>query len=148
MEREDTMTNNRRTAVIQFVKYALVGVMNTLVTLIVIYVTKSFLGIKPMGANAIGYGCGLVNSFIWNKTWVFRSRKDFKREAVKFLVGFGLCYALQFVIVWVLTYRTPLGAMQWVIGGLTFSGYAVATLAGNVGYTVANFIYNRTVTFK
>lgn len=145
---EDTMTNNRRIAVIQFVKYALVGVMNTLVTLIVIYVTKSFLGIKPMGANAIGYACGLINSFIWNKTWVFRSRKDFKREALKFMVGFGLCYLLQFVIVWALTYRTPLGEMQWVIAGMTFSGYAVATLAGNVGYTVANFIFNRTVTFK
>lgn len=145
---EDTMTNNRRIAVIQFAKYALVGVMNTLVTLIVIYVTKSFLGIKPMGANAIGYVCGLINSFIWNKTWVFRSQKDFKREALKFMVGFGLCYLLQFVIVWALTYRTPLGEMQWVIAGMTFSGYAVATLAGNVGYTVANFIFNRTVTFK
>lgn len=145
---EDTMINNRRIAVIQFVKYALVGVMNTLVTLIVIYVTKSFLGIKPMGANAIGYVCGLINSFIWNKTWVFRSQKDFKREALKFMVGFGLCYLLQFVIVWALTYRTPLGEMQWVIAGMTFSGYAVATLAGNVGYTVANFIFNRTVTFK
>lgn len=142
------MTNNRRIAVIQFAKYALVGVMNTLVTLIVIYVTKSFLGIKPMGANAIGYVCGLINSFIWNKTWVFRSQKDFKREALKFMVGFGLCYLLQFVIVWALTYRTPLGEMQWVIAGMTFSGYAVATLAGNVGYTVANFIFNRTVTFK
>lgn len=144
----DTMTTNGKKTVIQFVKYALVGVMNTLVTLIVIYVTKSFLGIKPMGANAIGYVCGLINSFIWNKRWVFRSQKDFKREAVKFMAGFGLCYALQFVIVWVLTYRTPLGAMQWEIQGMAFSGYAVATLAGNIGYTATNFIYNRMVTFK
>lgn len=142
------MESNRRETITQFVKYALVGVMNTLVTLGVIYVTKSFLGIKPMGANAMGYACGLINSFIWNKTWVFQSRKDFKREAIKFMVGFGLCYALQFVIVWALTYRTALGEMEWVVAGLTFSGYAVATLAGNVGYTVANFIYNRAVTFK
>lgn len=145
---ENTMTGSKQAAMIQFLKYAIVGVMNTLVTLVVIYVTKSFLGIKPMGANAIGYGCGLINSFIWNKRWVFQSRKDFKREAVKFMVGFGLCYALQFIIVWALTYRTPLGEMEWVVWELTFSGYAVATLAGNVGYTVANFIYNRLVTFK
>lgn len=138
----------KKTAIVQFAKYALVGVMNTLVTLGVIYVTKSFLGVKPMGANAIGYVCGLINSFIWNKTWVFHSHKDFKREAVKFACGFGLCYALQFVIVWALTYRTPLGGMEWAVAGMTFSGYAVATLAGNVGYTLANFVYNRMVTFK
>jgi putative flippase GtrA len=141
-------TPSRRAALLQFVKYALVGVMNTLVTLIVIYVTKSFLGIKPMGANAIGYACGLVNSFIWNKTWVFRSDGGAAREAIRFALGFALCYALQFIIVWALTYRSALGGMQWEILGLTFSGYAAATLVGNIGYTVANFIYNRTVTFR
>ncbi|MCC8037840.1 MAG: GtrA family protein [Bacteroidales bacterium] len=149
MELARTMPQISHRTVIQFVKYALVGVLNTLVTLLVIFVCKSLLHVPLMGANAIGYGAGVINSFIWNKTWVFRSDKDFRREALKFLGGFALCYALQAAVVWTLS--VP---MDWAdqlyspLPGVVFSGYAVATILGNVVYTIANFIYNRAVTFK
>lgn len=38
---------SRRTATLQFLRYALTGVMNTLLTLLVIYFTKGILGINP-----------------------------------------------------------------------------------------------------
>ena len=142
------MEAKRKETIVQFIKYGLVGVMNTLVTLGVIYVAKTFCGVPLMGANALGYICGLINSFLWNKAWVFHSKKGFTGEALKFICGFAVCYALQFAVVWALNYQAPLGGMEWDTCGLTFSGYAVATLIGNVVYTIANFIYNRTVTFK
>lgn len=132
----------------QLIRYGAVGVMNTLLTLIVIYVMKSFLGANLWVSNAVGYVAGFVNSFVWNKLWVFRSQKHFLRECVMFGVGFLLCYGLQFLATWLLTYKTPLRTMEWEMVGQTFSGYAIATLLGMVIYTLANFVYNRCVTFK
>lgn len=138
---------DRKTA-LQIIKYGLVGVFNTLLTLATIYICKSLIGISPMVSNVIGYIVGLINSFIWNKNWVFRSDKGYTREAVKFAVGFGACFALQFVIVYTLSYHSALGTMLWHIGPIAISGYGVATLIGMVFYTVASFLYNRFVTFR
>lgn len=132
----------------QVIRYGMVGVMNTLLTLVVIYVLKSFLGVNLWVSNAVGYVAGFVNSFLWNKLWVFKSQRHFLRESFMFGVGFLLCYGLQFVATWLLTYQTPLRVLEWKFLGLTFSGYAIATLAGMVIYTAANFVYNRCVTFK
>lgn len=137
-----------RQTITQFLKYGMVGAINTLLTLGVIFVCKSWLGIHPMVSNAIGYVAGVVNSFMWNKTWVFRSRNGYTREAIKFLVGFGLCYCLQLLIVAALTYLTPMGGMQWDLGIMVISGYGVATIVAMAAYTIANFLYNRLVTFR
>lgn len=138
---------SRRT-LLQLLRYALVGVMNTLLTLLVIYVLKSLLNVNPWISNACGYVAGFVNSFVWNKLWVFRSHNRVWRESIMFGIGFLLCYGLQFVVTWFLSVHTPL--REWVFSclGVTFSGYGVATLLGMVIYTLANFIYNRLVTFK
>lgn len=135
-------------ATTQFLKYAVVGVMNTMVTLIVIFVCKSLLGVPEILSNALGYIAGVINSFMWNKTWVFRSKKSFRREAVKFAIGFGLCYLLQLGVVIGIDQHSPISGMQWNIMGFTLSSYGVATLIGMVVYTLANFVYNRSVAFK
>lgn len=132
---------------VQFVKYCLVGVLNTLVTFGVIYLCKSFFGLNLYVSNALGYICGVINSFLCNKSWVFRSKGGYGREAVKFLLGFLLCYALQLWVVWMLT-ESPFGKIEFLIAGIVISGYGIATIIGNVVYTLANYIYNRLVTFK
>lgn len=131
---------------LQFVKYCIVGVLNTLVTLGVIYLCKSLLGWNLYVSNALGYICGVVNSFVCNRQWVFRSHGHYGREAIKFIVGFLLCYGLQFLVVWMLT--STYGKYDFLILGIVLSGYGIATLIGNVVYTLANFVYNRMVTFN
>ncbi|MGM9799262.1 MAG: GtrA family protein [Muribaculaceae bacterium] len=136
-------------AILQFIKYACVGVMNTIVTFIVIFLCKDLLEINEYVSNAIGYICGLINSFIWNKRWVFKSNKKAHTEAIKFAAGFLLCYGLQLFTVWFLNENTPVGDIELNIFGIyTLGGYGIATFIGNVAYTLANFIYNRLVTFK
>lgn len=142
------MTLDKKTAIVQFIKYAMVGVLNTLVTLAVIFVCKSVLNWDLYLSNALGYIAGVINSFIWNKMWVFRSHNGVMREAAKFIVGFGLCYLLQLLAVYALTEWSWLGQKQWEVCGFVIGGYGVATLIGNIVYTLANFIYNRLVTFK
>lgn len=135
-------------AVRQFLRFVIVGVINSLVTLVVIFVCKSILDINEWVSNAIGYVAGVINSFIWNRNWVFHSSKKAGSEALKFCIGFLVCYGLQFLCTWMLTEPMGLGEITWTIIGFTFSGYAVATLFGMCVYTIANFIFNRVVTFK
>lgn len=142
------MTYTNRKALMQFVRYAAVGVINTTLTLFVIYVCKGLLGMNPWVSNAIGYVAGFVNSFLWNKLWVFNSHNAVVREAAKFVVGFFLCYGLQLFVTWVLTEHTTIGDIYFSVFGMPFSGYGVATLIGMVIYTLANFVFNRAVTFK
>lgn len=131
----------------QFIRYGLVGVLNTLVTLVVIFVCKSVMGINDYVSNAAGYVAGVINSFIWNRQFVFHSSGKLRREMVLFLIGFGICYCVQFAIVWTLN-QSWFGDMEFDFGYFSLSGYGIATLIGMVAYTVCNFIYNRCVAFK
>lgn len=132
----------------QFVKYAIVGVMNTLLTLGVIFLCKSVFGFNPYVSNALGYAIGLINSFMWNRSWVFKAADGrISRQAIKFITGFAVCYAVQFAVVWLLN-QSSFGTLEWDIMGFSLSGYGVATLIGNVAYTVCNFVFNRLITFK
>lgn len=131
-----------------FVRYAVTGAINTLLTLLIIYFTKGILGMNPWLANALGYGAGFVNSFVWNKLWVFRSHRGVVREALHFCIGFAACYLLQLAVTWTLTEFTPIGNMEFRLGRLAFSGYGVATIIGMGIYTLANFAFNRGVTFR
>ena len=140
--------NIKNIVVIQFAKYFLVGVMNTLITFILIFVCKTFLGINEYVSNGIGYVGGLINSFIWNKKWVFKSDKKAHIEALKFAVGFLLCYGVQLLVVWALYEHTFLKTYEFDFGFYTCGGYGLATILGNFVYSFANFCYNRFVTFK
>ena len=136
------------TAFLQFVKFGIVGILNTCITLLAIYICKSLIGVNPYVSNAIGYGLGLLNSFFWNRNWVFRSKKTrINRQILLFLLGFGVCYLLQLFIVWVLT-NTLLYDFEIPILSFTLSGYGLATVIGNIAYTISNFIYNKFLTFK
>lgn len=139
--------NTDNAAVRQFIKFIAVGVINTLVTLVVIFVLK-YCKVNPWVANAAGYVAGVINSFLWNKKWVFKSAGRNGMEVVRFAVGFLLCYGIQLLCTWFLTVPMQLGAIEWEVLGVTFTGYAVATLFGMCVYTISNFIFNRVVTFK
>lgn len=133
---------------IRFLKFIIVGGINTFVTLAVIFTCKSLLGVDPYLSNSLGYVAGVLNSFLWNREWVFKSHGRFHREMAKFFVGFGLCYTIQFAVMWSLTNLTPIGDIAWNIKGFTLSGYGVATIIGMVCYTLCNFIYNRRIAFR
>lgn len=132
---------------LQFGRYCVVGVLNTLVTFGVIYICKSLLGWNLYVCNVLGYVAGLVNSFLLNKSWTFRSHGRLHREAVRFLAGFGLCYLLQLWVVWMLT-SSPFGAFDYRVCGIVLSGYGIATIIGNVVYTLSNYVFNKLVTFR
>ena len=141
-----TLKSIRNNNILQFLKYAVVGVINTLLTLAVIVVCKDFFEINLWLSNAIGYVAGFINSFVWNKLWVFHSHNNVLMEAVKFIGGFLACYLLQLGAT--MFFNHVLGASQWTIYGFVISSYGLATVLGMIVYTLANYFYNRMVTFS
>lgn len=131
----------------QFIKYCLVGVLNTLVCLGTIFICKSLLGVNPYLSNAIGYCVGVLNSFLWNRSWVFKSNGRFSREAIRFFIGCGVCYLAQLSVVMVLT-QSHFGSYEFHLPGFVLSGYGIATLLGSVVYSLCNFVYNRICVFR
>jgi putative flippase GtrA len=58
--------------VIQFVKFGIVGISNTLLTFVVYTVLLKVFGVWYLAASALGFGVGTVNSFVLNRRWTFR----------------------------------------------------------------------------
>lgn len=150
------MKENTKTTAIQLIKYGIVGVSNSLITLIVIFVCNEILGLKLMLSDAIGYIAGVINSFIWNKKWVFQTH-DTKvlREMSLFVGGFLLCFGLQFVTL--LVVRNPLKDLAVDLLGNDFTMFSLnaqsvgeyaGVIIGMVVYTLSNYIFNRCVTFR
>lgn len=84
--------NNGKKTILQFIKFALVGVSNTLVSLIITNLLSLVFGHTDIGwvqatYVIIGYICGIFNSLFLNTRWTFK--KEYKRtkaEIIKFIL--------------------------------------------------------------
>ncbi|MDD5782119.1 MAG: GtrA family protein [Muribaculaceae bacterium] len=143
------MNNQVKKTSIQLVKYMLIGASNTLITFIVFVVLNSFLGVNFYVSNIIGYIAGVVNSFVWNKTWVFKTRGTaVSREALLFVTGFSVCYCIQLAIMWVLMNFTSIRHISIPWFEQLEAGETLISLIGMAIYTICNYVFNRFVTFK
>jgi putative flippase GtrA len=68
----------------QILKFIIIGLLNSLITLAIIYFLFNIYKMDYRIANAVGYIIGFINSFIWNKLWTFKSNKNFLIEAFFF----------------------------------------------------------------
>lgn len=69
----------------RLLKFGTVGVFNTLIT-IVSYSLLLAVGINYLLANIIAYGLGVINSYYWNKNWVFQSTSGHLKLFWKFVI--------------------------------------------------------------
>ncbi|SEU03197.1 GtrA family protein [Variovorax sp. OV084] len=76
----------------QLLRFAVVGVLNTVVGYAVIFACMYLAGLSPVASNIAGYACGLVVSYTLNRTFTFRSAAGKKREIVRFLSIFMAAY--------------------------------------------------------
>ncbi|WP_085536161.1 GtrA family protein [Massilibacteroides vaginae] len=119
----------------QAIRYGLVGVGNTLITAAVIWVMMKIFDVSDILSNITGYIAGLVNSFIWNRQWTFKSSVGWTSGALKFGSVFVICYLLQ------------LGVLLYLNKTLTIDSYYNQLIA-MAFYTVINFVMNKFYTFK
>ncbi len=124
-----------KTILSQAFKYSIVGILNTILGLSFIYLIYNLFHFNYILSNLGGYFIGLINGFIWNKKWTFKSSRHFSKEIIPFLIVFGISYAVNLVIV-VLSVET------------FYVNPNIAQILGIVVYSSTNFLINKYWTFS
>src|SRR5271170_7557773 len=88
---------------IQFIKFGIVGVSNTLLTLAIYTLLLKVFGVWYLAASAIGFIAGATNGFLLNRRWTFREHVGDSLTPVRWAIvqgcGLGVDEALLFVFV-------------------------------------------------
>lgn len=111
-----------------FSKYILVGIVNTAVTAVIIFLLM-YLDFTIYTSNAIGYAIGIVVSFILNAIFTFSTKLTWLRF-IKFLVNCAICYLINLVMI-------------YLILSINNDWFYLAQLCGMGAYTVSGFILNK-----
>lgn len=89
---------------IQFIKFGLVGVSNTAISLVVYYI---FLWIDRdlyLAGNIVGWVASVANAFFWNNKYVFTSESSGWKAGIKKIGKTYLSYGATFVLSTILLY--------------------------------------------
>ncbi|MBI2984437.1 MAG: GtrA family protein [Candidatus Kerfeldbacteria bacterium] len=91
----------RRPVVKQFIKFSLVGVINTATSTALYLFFTRLANLDPLVANALAFGAAVSVSFILNKRWTFRDQqRRYARQYAQFflvsIIGLGLSEAIIF----------------------------------------------------
>jgi putative flippase GtrA len=119
---------------IQFIKFGIVGLGNTLITFIVYFILVK-LSVYYVIANIIGYIAGVINSFFWNSSWVFKKSKR------------DLSLLIKFVIVNLITLAITSFILYIGVDKLNVSKYAAQIISTLIGI-LFNYTLNKLWTFK
>ena len=137
----------------QMMKFAIVGVLNTLVDFAVFQTLNLTLG-WVYAAQVLGYTFGVINSYLWNSNWTFREQRTRSlKEIGLFLLVNLASLGVSLGMIWLL--REVFGVTndwvaQWMpkaIAGF-IKGDTVAKLIATVFAIAVNYLGNRLFVFK
>ncbi|PAF47382.1 hypothetical protein BKH46_04700 [Helicobacter sp. 12S02634-8] len=109
-------------------RYLLVGGVNTALGFGVIFALM-YVGWGAELANLLGYICGLICSYLLNKTFTFKSKNPHKRDFLRFLLAMGIAYGVNLLILLVCYRLLHINAyLSQIIAGVayTLSGYCLS----------------------
>ena len=118
----------------KFLKFGLVGIFNTLITIISYIILVKF-GMNYLIANIISYLIGVANSYYWNKNWVFQSNSKNLSVFLKFLI----------VNLIVLAFNTL--SLFILVDKLLYNEFIAQIFAIGIGMII-NFFLNKIWTFN
>ena len=125
-----------------FLKYNLIGVMNTLITLLIVWLLNPIFGLNIVLSNFIGYVFGAVNSYVLNRNWNFRSKGKHSQQIPRFALAFVLGYGVNILTLLVVKHLLegihfgqyfPQGLRPWITVGY------LAHISANVVYVLFTF---------
>jgi putative flippase GtrA len=112
-----------------------VGILNSSITLIIIFLLKWGMNFGDVFANLAGYIIGLIFSFILNNKWTFNFKENSYYIYLKFLLIFVLAYLFNLVTVLICIYLINLDS---------YFSHALGVPA----YTIVGYLGNRYYVFK
>lgn len=81
-----------------FIRFAIIGLVNTVIGYVVILFLHYWLGINPTAANAGGYAVGALFSYALNRTFTFSSNKPHLRTLPLFAITVLGCFLFNIFI--------------------------------------------------
>lgn len=89
--------------ILQFIKFSIIGLSNTVVSLLVYYI---FIFVNPkyyLIGNTVGYIAGVLNSYFWNSRYVFdRGSQSHIKGLTKMYITNGFVYLLNMALMYTL----------------------------------------------
>ena len=79
-------------------RFAIAGLANTLVGLVVVVCTSQLFGLNAYAANAAGYASGLTFGYVLNRTWSFRDTSRVRITAPRYVLAFVLSYGANLLV--------------------------------------------------
>lgn len=83
------MTEEQKTGFMQFVKFCLVGLSNTAISLAVYYIFVLINKDLYIIGNAVGFIVSVLNSYFWNSKFVFKKEDERVKTIIKTFVAYG-----------------------------------------------------------
>ena len=119
-----------------FLKFILVGVVNTLVGTAVMFFCFNVLAWSYWVSSALNYMVGSIVSYLLNKRYTFQQKGNDWHTVWKFIVNVSVCY--------VLTYGLAKPFVAWLLSGVTTNIQGNAALfVGMVLFVGFNYIGQR-----
>lgn len=120
---------------VQFVKFGIVGVSNTLLTLAVYTLLLKVFGVWYLAASAIGFVAGATNGFLLNRRWTFRGHIGDALTPVRWAIVQGCGLVVNEGLLYLFVHDAHLDKL-------------LAQVAGIVVVTTSTFFANRAWTFR
>ena len=115
----------------KLIKFGITGVMNTAVDFIV-FLLLTHSGINIYLSQTISYGCGMLNSYIVNRSWTFKAKgRFFGGQMVRFTAANLTLMVLSVGLMWVFTVQlgfAKIVAKLFTTAIIMLAGFAVNRL--------------------
>lgn len=84
----------------QFLKFGIIGVSNTIISLSIYYLLLNF-GINYILANIVGFIISVLNAFFWNNKYVFKNSLNKKNKVLKTYISYGITFVLSNLLLFI-----------------------------------------------
>lgn len=125
----------------KLIKFVLVGVVNTLVGMAIMFGLYNLAGCSYWVSSAANYILTSILSYILNKTFTFGNKDNVGSTAVRFALNIAVCYLL--------AYGIAKPAVNWMLSSASVSLRDNCSMfAGMVLFTGFNYIGQRFFAFR
>lgn len=134
-----------------FIKYNIIGVANTLITLVTVWILHQVLDWNLELSNFLGFIAGGLNSYLCNRIWNFKSTNKKRTEIARFIVVFLCSYGINLLVLEGCVYI--LENASWCAGFAAFISKFMkptyfANIIANVVYVLVSFTLYKKWVFK
>lgn len=136
---------------IHFLKYNFIGILNTAITLVTVWILHQLLNWNLELSNFLGFVAGSVNSYIANRRWNFKSQNRKRDEIIRFVIIFSIAYfinlfVLEFSLYALTQYATLSEWTSWLSPWIK-PGF-LAHIIANIVYVLVSFLLYKNWVFK